>query len=74
MQFFRKLKLKKANLKIAKKILKGTIIMCPYCKSLEITHQEPQTNISRNSTRKKYYIECKKCKSNGMITEHWIKD
>ena len=69
----RKLKRLITNIKVAKKILEGTVLICPYCKSIEVEQEYSRLENCENETMqlKRYNATCKRCKATARVYEGW---
>lgn len=72
----------KKNIDAMKKIIRGTLIICPYCKGMEVSHTKPEVDITQPLRladgkqvifrTEKYHINCKSCGKYGQIEETWV--
>lgn len=58
------------------KIKKGTLIICPYCKSLCVSHGKSSKKTTDyticSGIQETYDVECEHCHRVGTITENWF--
>lgn len=68
----------KHNLKTLKTIIQGTLIICPYCGSMEVLHDKPEVTYETDKDTKfrkeTYVVVCNKCNKAGVIREMWVDD
>lgn len=63
----------KHNINTIKKVGKGTMIFCPFCKSPCVSHGKAKVKQSNGLHIEEYSLYCENCKSIAVSTEYWSK-
>ena len=63
----------KKSIKPLKIIIKGTILICPRCKSLNIKHYKTVVDKTDDFITETYKVKCRDCERIGLVKEVWYK-